>query len=106
MDFLRNINHWHICEGSKGLKESYASFLTWFQICICFMHLFLIGWDGWLRTVPYPSMIPLAQMVMPRSSVFIRAVCVRVASCWGRRCSLFRDVNSNLAAVIWPHSVI
>lgn len=50
-------------------KEGSASFLTWFQISICFMHLFSIKWDGCLWTVPYPSMISLAQMVMPRSSV-------------------------------------
>lgn len=58
-------------------KESSASFLTWFQISIYFLHLFSIKWGGCLRTVPYPSMISLAQMVLPRSSVSLHTCSLR-----------------------------
>lgn len=48
------------------------------------MHLFLIRWDGRLRTVPYPSMKPFAQKVVPRSAVSLHmcSLCPCLC-CWG-----------------------
>jgi len=47
MDFLRNINHWHICEGSKALKRKLC-FIPPMVSNKYLFYAFIFDWVGWL----------------------------------------------------------